>query len=62
MTTGSISDRRQSAQELLAAMAEQSGAERDEGLRRVAASVLGFTSVEGVIVAPEHPLPCTRSY
>ena len=56
MTTGSISDRRQFAQGILAAMAEQSGAERDEGLRRIAASVLGFTLVEGAIVAPEHPL------
>ena len=56
MTTGNISDRRQFAQELLAAMAEQSSAERDEGLRRIAASVLGFIPVEGVIVAPEHPL------
>ena len=56
MTTGNISDRRQFAQELLESMAEQSSAERDEGLRRVAASVLGFTPVEGEIIAPEHPL------
>ena len=55
-TTGSISDRRQFAQERLAAMAEQPGAERDEGLRRIAASVLGFTPIKGVIVAPEHLL------
>lgn len=55
MTTGRISDRRQFAQERLAAMAEQSTAERDEGLRRIAASVMGFTQVEGVSVALEHP-------
>ena len=56
MSTGSISDRRQFAQEILAVMAEQSGVERDEGLRRITASVLGFTPINGVIVAPEHPL------
>ena len=56
MATGTISACRQFAQELLASMAEQAGVERDEGLRRIAASVLGFTPVKGVIVAPEHPL------
>ncbi len=55
MTTGNLSDRRQFAREILAAMADQSTQERDEGLQRIAASVLGFTPVHGAIVAPEHP-------
>ena len=56
MTTGSISDRRQFAQERLAAMAEQPSAERDGELRRIAASVLGFSPTEVAVIAPAHPL------
>ena len=47
MTTGSISDRRQFAQELLAAMAEQSDPERVEGLRRHCRPSPGVHSRQG---------------
>ena len=55
MTTGSLQDRRQFAQDRLAAMAEQSGSERDEGLRQISASMLGFNTVNNAIIALEHP-------
>ena len=54
MTTGTLHDRRHFAQSHLEAMAAQNGAEHPDGLRAIATSVLGFTSINNAIVAPDH--------
>ena len=54
MTSGSLQDRRQLAQNQLVVMASQPGAEHPAALRSIAASVLGFTPVTDAIIAVNH--------
>ena len=54
MTTGTLQDRRKVAQEQLDAMAWQTGVEHPTALRRIAASVLGFTSINNATIAVDH--------
>ena len=62
MTTGSINDRRRFTQEQLEAMASRPGAEHPAALRQITASMLGFTTVNDAVIAPEHPqLPTTAT-
>ena len=62
MTTGTLHDRRQFAQQQLEAMASQPSAEHPSALRQIAASVLGFTPVNDVIIAVDHAqLPTTAT-
>ena len=56
MTTGSIQDRRRFAQEQLAAMTSQPGAEHPDALRAIVASVLSFTPVSDSLIAVANPL------
>ena len=62
MTTGSINDRRRFTQEQLEAMASRPGAEHPAALRQIAASMLGFNTVNDAVIALEHPqLPTTAT-
>ena len=62
MTTGSINDRRRFTQEQLEAMASRPGVEHPAALRQIAASMLGFNTVNDAVIALEHPqLPTTAT-
>ena len=56
MTTGSLQDRRRSAQAQLEVMATQPSAEHPAALRSIAASVLGFAPVTDSIIAVDSAL------
>ncbi len=55
MTTGTLPDRREFAQEQLETMAAQPGAEHPAALRQIAARVLSFTAVSNESIAVDRP-------
>ena len=61
MTTSSLQDRRQFAQEQLAAMAGQTNAEHPAALRAIAARVLGFTPADAILDVDRPQLPDTAA-